>query len=142
MNMFAADTRVLVVDDMLTMRKIVSKHVKELGLTDITEADDGANAWPKLEEALTSGKPFGLVLSDWNMPKLSGLDFLKKCRADARFKDLPFMLITAESEKSQVMDAIKSGVSNYIVKPFTGDQLKEKVLAVHKKHFPAVAANG
>lgn len=140
--MFAPDTKVLVVDDMLTMRKIVSRHVKELGMNDITEADDGANAWPKLDEAFKSGKPFQLVLSDWNMPKLSGLNLLKQVRADARFKDLPFVLITAESEKSQVMDAIKAGVSNYIVKPFTGDQLKEKILAVYKKHFPAAAAQG
>lgn len=137
--MFAPDTKVLVVDDMLTMRKIVSRHVKELGMNDITEADDGANAWPKLDEAFNSGKPFQLVLSDWNMPKLTGLALLKQVRGDARFKDLPFVLITAESEKSQVMDAIKAGVSNYIVKPFTGDQLKEKIQAVYKKHFPQAA---
>lgn len=138
--MFPADTKVLVVDDMLTMRKIVSRHVKELGMNDITEADDGANAWPKLDEAAKAGKPFQLVLSDWNMPKLTGLNLLRQVRADERFKDLPFVLITAESEKSQVMDAIKAGVSNYIVKPFTGDQLKEKIEAVHKKHFPQAAA--
>lgn len=131
--MFPANTKVLVVDDMLTMRKIVSKHLKELGLSDITEAEDGSVGWATLQKANDEGKPFQLVLSDWNMPKLSGLDFLKQVRADARFKALPFVLITAESEKSQVIEAIKAQVTNYIVKPFTGKQLQEKLEATHQK---------
>lgn len=132
--MFAPDTKILVVDDMLTMRKIISKNLKDLGLCNITEANDGATAWPAVEEAHKGGTPFQLVLSDWNMPQMSGLDFLKKCRTDDRFKALPFVLITAESEKSQVIEAVQAGVSHYIVKPFTADQLKEKLEVAHKKH--------
>jgi two-component system chemotaxis response regulator CheY len=135
--MYGAGTKVLVVDDMLTMRKIISKTLKEVGITDITEAPDGAAAFKATEDALASGKPFQLILSDWNMPQMSGLDFLKKCRADERFKAMPFVLITAESEKSQVIEAVQAGVSNYIVKPFTADQLKEKLTATYQKHNKA-----
>ncbi len=137
--MFPAGTKILVVDDMLTMRKIISKNLKDLTLTNITEANDGAVAWPTLQEAHSKGEPFQLVLSDWNMPQLSGLEFLKKCRADDRFKQLPFILITAESEKSQVIEALQSGVSHYIVKPFTPDQLRERLEGAYKKHFGGAA---
>ena len=128
--MFDLKTRILVVDDMLTMRKIVTKVCKEIGFTDILEAEDGAKAWEKLEGA---NPPGGVIISDWNMPNLSGLDFLKKVRADARFAKMPFILVTAEAEQHQVVEAIKAGVSNYVVKPFTADQLKDKIEAVHKK---------
>lgn len=137
--MFLPETKILVVDDMLTMRKIISKNLKDLSLANITEANDGAVAWPTLQEAHDKGQPFQLVLSDWNMPQLSGLEFLKKCRADNRFKQLPFVLITAESEKSQVIEALQSGVSHYIVKPFTPAQLKEKLEVAYKKHHSAAA---
>ncbi len=131
--MFALTTRVLVLDDMMTMRKIVAKNLKELGFTDISEGEDGTVGWALLEKALAENKPIQLVLSDWNMPKLSGLDLLKKVRADNRFKDLPFVLITAESEKSQVIEAIKAQVSNYVVKPFTSKHLQEKLEATYSK---------
>lgn len=141
--MFAPTTKILVVDDMLTMRKIISKNLKDLGLTNISEANDGAVAWPAVQDAHAKGQPFQLVLSDWNMPQLSGFEFLKKVRADERFKALPFILITAESEKSQVVEALQAGVSHYVVKPFTADQLKEKLEVAYKKHgggAPAPAA--
>jgi two-component system, chemotaxis family, chemotaxis protein CheY len=128
--MFDPKTRVLVVDDMLTMRKIVVKVCKDIGFTDLLEAADGAKAWDALAAA---APPVGLVISDWNMPNMSGLDFLKKVRADARFAKLPFILVTAEAEQHQVVEAIKAGVNNYVVKPFTPDQLKDKIEAVHKK---------
>jgi two-component system chemotaxis response regulator CheY len=128
--MFDLKTKILVVDDMLTMRKLVMKVCKEIGFTDLTEAADGALAW---EAVSTANPPFGLVISDWNMPNMSGLDFLKKVRADARFKALPFVLVTAEAEQDQIVEAIKSGVSNYVVKPFTADILKAKLETVHKK---------
>jgi two-component system chemotaxis response regulator CheY len=128
--MFDPKTRILVVDDMLTMRKIVIKVCKEVGFTDIIEAAEGALAWTALEG---STPQVGLVISDWNMPNMSGLDFLRKVRSDARFAKLPFLLVTAEAEQHQVVEAIKAGVSNYVVKPFTADQLKDKIDAVHKK---------
>ncbi|MFN7684581.1 MAG: response regulator [Oligoflexia bacterium] len=137
--MFAPNTKVLVVDDMLTMRKLVSRSLKDLGLGNITEADDGETAWPLLEAAAKSGVPFQLVISDWNMPKLPGIELLKKVRANELTKTVPFMFITAEAEMSQVMEAIKSGTSNYITKPFTPATLKEKLTAVYNSTRPKQA---
>lgn len=128
--MFDLSTRVLIADDMLTMRKLVAKSCKEIGFTDLIDAADGRKAWEALEG---STPPVGLILSDWNMPESSGLDLLKRVRGDSRFKTLPFLMITAEAEKTQIVQAIQAGVSNYIVKPFTTDALKEKLEATHKK---------
>lgn len=122
--------KILVVDDMTTMRKLVIKACKDMGFTDISEAADGAKAW---ELCLNANPAFDLVISDWNMPNCTGLDFLKRVRADGRLKGTPFMLLTAESEASQVSEAIKAGVNNYVVKPFTGEGLKEKVNETLKK---------
>lgn len=128
--MFDLKTRVLVVDDMLTMRKIVSKVLKEIGFTDITEAQDGALGW----QAITNAKPaIGLVISDWNMPNSTGLDLLKRVRADSKFNRLPFIMVTAEAEKHQIVEAVKAGVSNYVIKPFSPEGLREKLEQAHKK---------
>jgi two-component system chemotaxis response regulator CheY len=130
--MFNLKTRILVVDDMMTMRKLVSKTCKELGFSEIVEAPDGAAAW----EVINAGNPpIGLVISDWNMPVTTGMDLLKRVRADARFVELPFLMVTAEAEQSQVMEAVKAKVSNYVVKPFTSDTLKQKLELVYQKHF-------
>ncbi len=128
--MFDLTTRILVVDDMMTMRKLVSKACKEIGFTDITEAADGALAWQKMTEA---NPGFGLIISDWNMPNSSGMDLLKRVRSDSRYGKTPFILVTAEAEQHQIVEAAKAGVSNYVVKPFTSDALKAKIEAVHKK---------
>jgi two-component system chemotaxis response regulator CheY len=127
--MFDLKTKVLVVDDMLTMRKIVTKNLKEIGFTDIIDAADGNLAWTALEGAPT----VGLVISDWNMPNCTGLQLLKKVRADARFAKLPFIMLTAEAEASQVKEAVTSGATNYILKPFAADTLKLKLEQAHKK---------
>lgn len=129
--MFDPKTRILVVDDMLTMRKIVSKILKELQFVDITEAGDGSQAW----ETITSSKvPFGLIISDWNMPNCTGVDLLRRLRADQRYKGIPFVLVTAEAEQHQVAEAVKAGVDQYVVKPFTKDSLQAKLEMVHKKY--------
>jgi two-component system chemotaxis response regulator CheY len=128
--MFDLTTRVLVVDDMMTMRKIVAKACKDIGFTDITEAPDGQKGWEALQAAVP---PIGLVISDWNMPNCTGIDLLRRVRGDSRFKTLPFILLTAESEGHQVAEAVKSGVDNYIVKPFTPDLLSKKLEETHKK---------
>lgn len=135
--MFANSAGILVVDDMKTMRKIVSKSLKTMGFEKITEAEDGQKAW-----ALLNDPPFPieLIISDWNMPNSSGLDFLKRVRADDRFKSLPFMLLTAENEAEQVKEAVTAGVSNYMVKPFTPVTLGEKLKAMWAKHNPTSAA--
>ncbi len=128
--MFDPKTRILIVDDMMTMRKMVGKVCKELGFSDLTEAGDGVIAW----EAITNANPpFGLIISDWNMPNCTGIDLLKRVRGDQRFSKIPFVLVTAEAEQHQIVEAVKAGVSNYVIKPFTTDSLKEKLEAVHKK---------
>lgn len=124
--MSVANLKVLVVDDMSTMRKLVIKALRDMGTTNVTEAADGALAW----EAFSSAQPaFDLIISDWNMPNTTGLEFLKRVRADSRFKQIPFILLTAETEASQVQEALKAGVSNYLVKPFSGDGLRQKIVA-------------
>lgn len=128
--MFDPKTRVLVVDDMMTMRKLVVKALKEIGFTDFTEAADGRIAWETLGAATP---PIGLIISDWNMPNATGIDLLRRVRAESRFKHLPFLLVTAEAERTQVAEALQAGVSNYVIKPFTADSLKEKLEAAHKK---------
>jgi two-component system chemotaxis response regulator CheY len=128
--MFDLNTRILVVDDMMTMRKLVSKCLKEIGFTNISEAADGSIAW---QDIMTTDNPYGLIVSDWNMPNCSGLDLLKRVRVSEKHKHLPFVLVTAESEQHQILEALKAGVSNYVIKPFTPVGLKEKLEAVHQK---------
>ncbi|MCK5883341.1 MAG: response regulator [Bacteriovoracaceae bacterium] len=125
--------KILVVDDMATMRKIIKNMLSQVGFTKITEADDGATAWPLLEQARESGEPYEFVVSDWNMPQMSGLDLLKKVRATEEMAALPFLMITAESEQGNVVIAVKAGVSNFIVKPFSAQVLKEKIDKIFNK---------
>jgi two-component system, chemotaxis family, chemotaxis protein CheY len=134
--MFPPNTKVLVVDDFKTMRKIVINSLSQIKITDVTEADDGATGLPLVEAAAAEGKPFGLIISDWNMPVLQGIEFLKKVRANPATKDTPFVLLTAEAEQKNVIEAVQAGVSNYIVKPFAPNVFAEKLLVVYKKHFP------
>ena len=126
--MFEPKTKVLVVDDMLTMRKIVTRILRELGFTDVSEAQDGNEAWERIKLG-----QIGLIISDWNMPNCTGLDLLKKVRNDPVFSKIPFLLVTAEAEQGQVSEAIKSGVDQYVVKPFSKDSLKAKLELTHKK---------
>jgi two-component system, chemotaxis family, chemotaxis protein CheY len=139
--MFDLKTRILVVDDFATMRKIIRKVLSELGYKEVEEADDGATALPMIKQAATEGKPFGFVISDWNMPKMLGIDLLRACRQDPQFKTLPFMLVTAESEQKNILEAAQAGVSDYVVKPFNAATLKSKMERVHAKHFPAAKAS-
>lgn len=135
--MFPADTKFLVVDDFATMRKIIKKVLNELGYTNVEESDDGKNALPIIHAAHDAGKPFQFVISDWNMPGMQGIDLLKACKADPRFKSMPFMLVTAESEQKHILEAAKAGVSDYVVKPFNSATLKAKMERVWAKHNPA-----
>ena len=116
---------VLVVDDYKTMVRIIGNLLKQLGFTNIHDADDGGKALNKLR----CGN-FGLVISDWNMEPMSGLDLLKQVRADAKLKTLPFLMVTAESKTENVIAAKEAGVNNYIVKPFNAEILKSKLQAV------------
>ena len=126
--MFDFKIRVLVVDDFPTMRRIVKNILKQIGFENIDEAENGKDAFKKLKSG-----DYGLVVSDWNMPVMDGLEFLKNVRNDSQLKDIPFLMVTAEAEKEKVIEAIKAGVDNYIVKPFTGEVLKEKLEKIAQK---------
>ena len=117
--------KVLVVDDYATMRRIIKNLLTQIGFTDIDEAADGASALEKLRQG-----GFGLVISDWNMEPMTGLQLVKEIRADAELKDMPFIMVTAESKTENVVAAKQAGVNNYIVKPFNADTLKSKIEAV------------
>lgn len=114
--------KVLIVDDFSTMRRILKNILKQIGFTNITEADDGTTAWEELQK-----NSFDLIICDWNMPKMSGIDLLKKVRADDTYKDIPFLMVTAEAQKQNVIEAVQAGVSNYVVKPFTAESISEKL---------------
>jgi two-component system, chemotaxis family, chemotaxis protein CheY len=116
---------ILVVDDYSTMRRITKNLLKQLGFSEIEEASDGADALKKMQE-----RPFELVISDWSMETMSGLDLLKRMRADAKLKHIPFIMVTAESKPENVIAAKKAGVSNYIVKPFNAETLKNKMTGI------------
>jgi len=123
MTIFKPDLKILVVDDFPTMRRIVKTLLKQCGFNNLNEAEDGEKAWSMIK----GHGDFQLIVSDWNMPNMTGLELLKTVRADAKFKQLPFLMVTAEAEKENIIEAVKAGVSNYIVKPFTGVTLKEKL---------------
>lgn len=138
--MFPTTSKFLVVDDFATMRKIIKKVLTELGYTNVEEADDGKTALPMIQAAHEKGAPYDFVISDWNMPGMPGIDLLKACKADPRFKNMPFMLVTAESEQKHILEAAKAGVSDYVVKPFNSQTLQQKLERVYAKHFGAKAS--
>jgi two-component system chemotaxis response regulator CheY len=116
---------VLVVDDYKTMLRIIGNLLKQLGFNNVDEATDGGMALGKMRD-----KNYGLVISDWNMEPMTGLQLLKEVRADAKLKATPFIMITAESKTENVISAKAAGVNNYIVKPFNAETLKKKLVAV------------
>lgn len=132
--MFPPETRILVADDMPTIRELVKNQLKNLGFKNIIEASDGEAAMNLVISNTTVGTPIGLVVSDWNMPKMSGLEFLKQIRASTDWANLPFILLTSESERDQVTEAILAGVSQYLVKPFAAKSFEEKLRGVWAKH--------
>lgn len=120
------DMKILVVDDFPTMRRIVKTLMRQNGYNNFVEAEDGVQGLKVLE----SNPDVEFVVSDWNMPNMSGLEFLKAVRSDPRFAQLPFLMVTAESEKDNIIEAVRNGVSSYIVKPFTGAALQEKLTKI------------
>ena len=120
-----AGMKVLVVDDFSTMRKIIKNNLKGMGFNNIVEAENGHKALEELKK-----ESIGLIISDWNMPVMTGIELLKAVRGDAGLKSIPFVMVTAEGQKDNVMEAAKAGVSNYVVKPFTPDTFSEKLQKV------------
>lgn len=119
--------KILVVDDFATMRKVIRNLLKQGGFENVAEAEDGVAALKVLKS-----QPVDFVISDWNMPNMSGLELLKAVRADEELKEMPFLMVTAEALKDNVVAAVKAGVSNYIVKPFTAEVLNEKIEKIVK----------
>ncbi len=123
--------KILVVDDFSTMRRIVKNLLRDLGFTNVDEADDGNTGLPKLQ----TGK-FDFLITDWNMPGMTGIDLLKAVRADPNLAKLPVLMVTAESKREQIIEAAQAGVNGYVVKPFTATTLEEKI----KKIFERIEA--
>lgn len=119
--------KVLVVDDFSTMRRIVKNMLQQLGFSNIVEAEDGRVALSKLENG-----GIGLIVSDWNMPNMMGIDLLRAVRENATTKGIPFLMVTAESQKENVIQAVQAGASSYIVKPFTAETLETKLSGIFK----------
>jgi two-component system, chemotaxis family, chemotaxis protein CheY len=123
-------TRFLVVDDFSTMRRIVRNLLKELGFTNVQEAEDGVEALAKLR-----GGEYDFIVSDWNMPNMTGIELLRAVRADAKLKHLPVLMVTAEAKKENIIMAAQAGASGYVVKPFTAATLDEKLKKIFH-NFP------
>jgi len=119
--------KVLIVDDFATMRRILKNILKQIGFKNLVEADDGTSAWEILQ-----GQTIDLIISDWNMPKMTGLELLKKVRASDQYKRTPFLMVTAEAQKQNVIEAVQAGVSNYVVKPFTAEAISDKLEKILK----------
>jgi two-component system, chemotaxis family, chemotaxis protein CheY len=127
--------RILIVDDYSTMRRIVKNLLSDLGYSNMVEADDGKAAWALLQ----AGNSFDLVVTDWNMPGMTGLDLLKNIRGDARLAGLKVLMVTAEAQRDQIIEAAKAGVNGYIIKPFTAATLKEKLDKIAQRSVGAAA---
>jgi two-component system chemotaxis response regulator CheY len=120
--------KILIVDDFSTMRRIMKNVLKQLNFVNIIEADDGSTALEALQR-----EKIDLVVSDWNMPKMTGLELIKVIRCDDALKHIPFLMVTAEAQQENIIEAVKSGVSNYIVKPFTAETLSQKINQIFNK---------
>ncbi|MGQ0700075.1 MAG: chemotaxis response regulator CheY [Panacagrimonas sp.] len=114
--------KILIVDDFSTMRRIVKNLLADIGYTNTQEADDGKTAWPML-----LGGGFEFVVTDWNMPGMTGIDLLQAIRAEPKLRGLPVLMVTAEAQREQIIAAAKAGVNGYIIKPFTAITLREKL---------------
>jgi two-component system chemotaxis response regulator CheY len=120
--------KIIVVDDFSTMRRIIKNLLKDLGFTNIQEADDGSTALPMLQQG-----DFDFVITDWNMPGMQGIDLLRAIRADDKLKHLPVLMVTAEAKKEQIVAAAQAGVNGYVIKPFTAGTLKEKLTKIFER---------
>lgn len=122
------DMKILIVDDFSTMRRIIKNLLRDLGFTNTSEADDGQTALPMLQTG-----NFDFLVTDWNMPGMTGIELLKAVRADARLKDMPILMVTAEAKRDQIVEAAQAGVNGYVVKPFTAAVLKEKIEKIFER---------
>jgi two-component system chemotaxis response regulator CheY len=129
--------RILLVDDFEMIRSLLKQALKQLGYTDLSEAVDGEDALAKITQAKTDGQNFDIVFLDWNMPKMTGIEVVQKCKGNEELKDIPFIMITAEREQKNVVAALKAGVSDYVIKPFSPKQLGSKIERILNKNNAA-----
>ena len=122
------DMKILIVDDFSTMRRIIKNLLRDLGFTNVKEADDGVTALPMLHS-----EHFDFLVTDWNMPGMSGIDLLRQVRADERLKGMPVLMVTAEAKRDQIIEAAQAGVNGYVVKPFTAQVLKDKIEKIFER---------
>jgi len=120
--------KILIVDDLSTMRRIIKNLLRDLGYTNTHEADDGSSALPVLK-----GSDFDFLITDWNMPGMTGIELLKAVRADDKLRTLPVLMVTAEAKREQIIEAAQAGVNGYVVKPFTAQALKEKIEKIFER---------
>ncbi len=128
--MFPKDTRFLIVDDFTTMRKVIKKVLSDLGYTDVSEAPDGPTAIPMIQNAYDSGQAYGFIICDFNMPQMSGTELLDFCKSRIELSHTPFVLITADVQQKNSLEAAGTGVSEYLIKPFNTSTLKNKLAQV------------
>ncbi len=131
--MYPAEAKFLVVDDFLMVRDMVKKALNGKGLSNIITAKNGQEALAVLNEYHNKKEPIDLIISDWNMPVMTGIDLLKNCKLDKNLKNIPFLMVTAERDQAQIMEAAKLGVSDYIIKPFSSTTLLEKIEKIYQK---------
>lgn len=132
--MFPTSTRILIVDDMPTIRDLVKNHLRAMGFKNTIEAEDGEQALKMLVEQNSKGEPVEMIICDWNMPKMKGMDLLKQIRSTAEWQNLPFIMLTSETDRESVTEAVLAGVSQYIVKPFAAKIFEDKLKTVWAKH--------
>ena len=120
--------KILIVDDFSTMRRIIKNLLRDLGYTNTHEADDGSSALPVLK-----GSDFDFLITDWNLPGMTGIELLKAVRADDKLRTLPVLMVTAEAKREQIIEAAQAGVNGYVVKPFTAQALKEKIEKIFER---------
>ena len=125
--MFSPNTRVLIVDDMETMRAMLNNYLTDMGCKKIAVATDGIEATKKLKESVSANDPFHIIICDWDMPNMNGIEFLKFCQADEKFKNIPVIFVTVEGNQKNILEAITHGVADYIVKPYTQSLLQSKL---------------
>ena len=131
--------RILLVDDFEIVRLMLKNALSDLGFKEVDEAEDGRQAMGKLMEAFAAGKPYSIVFCDWNMPVMTGIEVLEACRSTPEFAQLPIIMVTAEAEQESVVKAIRSGATDYVVKPIAPDVLERKVNKILSKTGTKVA---
>lgn len=124
------DTHILVIDDMAAIRSVIEKVLNRAGFSNVTQAEDGSIGWEIIQNNIGKESEVGLIICDWNMPNVTGIELLQMVRSSTDLKDLPFLMVTTEGAKSNVLEALSAGVSNYVIKPVNPDSLMQKVYKV------------